>query len=104
MNVGPLRRITAALGLIALVPVTWLLITGALTPEEAAIRAVIVVIVVVALGNLMRAVLTRLLHRVERRAGDLRGADQHHGDHPRPAGHASASDGVRGQDVVGQAS
>jgi hypothetical protein len=87
MNVGPLRRITAAIGLIALVPITWLLIIGALTPEEAAIKAVIVVVVVVALGNVMRAVLTRLLHRVERRAGDQREVDE-----------------IRGQDVIGQAS
>ena len=103
MNVGPLRRITAALGLVALVPITWLLITGALTPEEAAIRAVIVVIVVVALGNLMRAVLTRLLHRVERRAGDLRGPDGRGGD-ARAAGRATDPDGVRDQGIVGQTS
>lgn len=70
MNVGPLRRITAATGLLALAPITWLLITGALSPEVAALRAVVVVVVVVILGHAARAVLTRLLHRVERRSSD----------------------------------
>lgn len=93
MTVGPLRRITAALGLVVLAPITWLLIVGALTPEEAAVRAVVVVATVVALGNLIRAVLTRLLRRVERRADDgptqAVGVDGHPGTDraaPQPSG------------------
>lgn len=92
MNVGPLRRITAATGLLTLAPITWLLITGALSPEAAALRAVVVVVVVVVLGHAARAVLTRLLHRVERRASDrpspegARGDDRHDGgSHARDA-------------------
>lgn len=77
MNVGPLRRITATAGLLALLPITWLLANGALTPEEAAIRAIVVAVVVVVIGNTMRAILTRMLRRVERRSPD----------------HAEASDG-----------
>ncbi len=74
MMVGPLRRITAAIGLLALIPITWLLATGSLTPEEAAIRAIIVAVVVVVIGNVLRSILTRMLRHVERREGDRREA------------------------------
>lgn len=70
MTVGPLRRITAAVGLLALVPITWLLATGSLTPEEAAVRAIIVAVVVVVIGNVLRNILTRMLRHVERRETD----------------------------------
>lgn len=72
MMIGPLRRITAAVGLLALLPITWLLATGSLTPEEAAIRAIIVAVVVVVIGNVLRSILTRMLRHVERREGDRR--------------------------------
>lgn len=97
MNVGPLRRITAATGLLALAPVTWLLITGALSPEEAALRAVVVVVVVVVLGHAARAVLTRLLHRVERRTGDRPASE---GDRSGDRG----DHGGQARDAVGQTS
>ncbi len=70
MTVGPLRRIVAALGLLALVPITWQLATGGLDAEQAALRAVIVVAVVFLLGKVLRLIVTRLLHRVERRGSD----------------------------------
>lgn len=70
MMVGPLRRITAAIGLFALLPIAWLLAVGSLTPEEAAIRAIIVALVVVVIGNVLRTILTRMLWRVERRSAD----------------------------------
>jgi len=70
MNIGPLRRITAVVGLLALVPITWQLATGALTPEVAAIRAIIVAVVVVVMGNTFRAILIHMLHRVERRSDE----------------------------------
>lgn len=70
MNIGPLRRITATVGLLALLPIAWLLANGALTPEEAAIRAIVVAVVVVVVGNTLRAILTRMLRRVERRSSD----------------------------------
>lgn len=69
MTAGPLRRITSAIGLIALVPVALLLITGQLTPEAAVLRAGMVLIAVVALGRVARVLLTTLLRRVERRFG-----------------------------------
>ena len=72
MTIGPLRRLVASLGLLGLVPITWLLATGGLSPEEAALRAVIVSMVVVALGRVLGAVLTRQLRHLERRATDHR--------------------------------
>jgi hypothetical protein len=74
MTAGPLRRIVAVIGLVALAPVAIMLVTGAITPEEAALRALAVGLVVVVIGNLVRQVVTAMLRRVERRAED-RGAD-----------------------------
>jgi hypothetical protein len=65
MSAGPLRRTMAVLGLLALLPVAWLLATGALTPETAALRAGVVLVAVLVLGNLARLVLTGVLHTVE---------------------------------------
>jgi hypothetical protein len=74
MSAGPLRRVAAAVGLVALVPIASMLVQGALTPEEAAQRAVVVGLVVIVLGNLARRVVAGVLSRVERRSGgDLRG-------------------------------
>ena len=66
MSPGPLRRITAAIGLLALAPIAAMMLTSALTPQEAAARAVLVVVVVLLVGNLVRVIITQLLHRVER--------------------------------------
>lgn len=66
MSAGPLRRITAVVGLLALAPIAVMVLTSALTPEQAAGRAILVTATVVLLGNLARIVLTQLLHRVER--------------------------------------
>ena len=70
MTAGPLRRIAAAIGLVALVPVASMLIQGTLTPEEAALRAIVVGLVVVVLANLARRVVASMLQRVERRTPD----------------------------------
>jgi hypothetical protein len=70
MSAGPLRRIVAVIGLVALAPVAGMLVTGAITPEEAAFRALAVGLVVVVIGNLLRQVVTAMLRRVERRAED----------------------------------
>jgi NhaP-type Na+/H+ or K+/H+ antiporter len=81
MSAGPLRRTTAGLGLVGLVPIALLLATGAITPEEAAMRAVAVAVAVVVVGRVAHAILTRLLRRMERRG---RGADaRHEGPHVR---------------------
>lgn len=70
MSAGPLRRIVAVIGLAALAPVAIMLVTGAITPEEAALRALAVGLVVVVIGNVVRQVVTAMLRRVERRAED----------------------------------
>jgi len=66
MSPGPLRRITAAIALLALAPIAAMLLTSAITPQEAAARAIMVVAVVLLVGNLVRIIITQLLHRVER--------------------------------------
>ena len=85
MMAGPLRRVAAAAGLVALVPIAAMLIQGALTPEEAALRAVVVGVVVVVLGNLARRIVTAMLQRVERRSPAERSA----GDRATAGGGAS---------------
>ena len=70
MTAGPLRRMTAAIGLLALVPIAAMVMTDALTPEAAAVRAALIAVTVVAVGNGIRVVLTKLLRRVERRQDD----------------------------------
>lgn len=71
MSAGPLRRVSAGLGLVALVPIASMLVQGALTPEVAAQRAVVVALVVVVLGNVARRVVASVLSRVERRNDDV---------------------------------
>lgn len=66
MNTGPLRRTTGTIGLIALAPVAVMLALGMLTAEEAAVRAVIVALLVVVLGRMAQGTLRRMLRRVER--------------------------------------
>lgn len=70
MSTGPLRRTIGLAGLLALVPVFWQLAAGTITPEDAAVRAGIVAVVVVVLGRLAQLVLRGLLRRMERRRED----------------------------------
>lgn len=65
MNTGPLRRTTGTIGLIVLTPVAVMLALGMLSAEEAAVRAVIVALVVLVLGRLAQSTLLRMLNRVE---------------------------------------
>jgi hypothetical protein len=86
MSAGPLRRAIGLLGLLALAPVLLQLALGTITPEDAALRALAIAVVVVGLGRLAQLVLTRLLHRVERRRSD--------DEVERQAGHGPASGGT----------
>lgn len=70
MSASPLRRTFAVLGMLALIPILALMATGAITPMDAAIRALSVWLAVVVLGRIARAFLAGALRRVERRAGD----------------------------------
>jgi len=67
MSAGPLRRMFAILGMVTLVPILAMMASGAITPVDAAVRAVSVAMAVVVLGNMARIVLTGALRRVERR-------------------------------------
>ena len=90
MSIGPLRRVTAGIGLLAMAPIAAMLVTDALTPEAAALRAVVVLAAVVAVGNGARMVLTRLLLRVERRSTDTEVAASD-GGRTTPAGATSTA-------------
>ena len=70
MSPGPLRRTTAAVGLLSMVPIAVMVLTAALTPQEAAVRAAALVLAVLLVGNLVRIIITQLLHRVERAIPD----------------------------------
>lgn len=70
MNSGPLRRTTGTIGLIALSPVAAMLALGMLSAEEAAMRAVIVAVLVVVLGRMAQTALRGMLHRVEHSPDD----------------------------------
>jgi hypothetical protein len=76
MTPGPLRRLLGAVGLLALLPVSVRLATGALSAEDAAARAVITLLVVVVLGRLSSAWLGHIATTYERNvpATDRRGA------------------------------
>lgn len=66
MNPAPVRRIVAACGLIALVPIALRLYGGDLTPLEAALRASLVLVAVLLLTRLAGWGLLRVLQAVER--------------------------------------
>lgn len=70
MSTGPLRRTIGAVGLVALIPVLLPLASGAITPEDAAVRSVVIGLVAVVLGRTARVVLRHLLGHIERREED----------------------------------
>ena len=70
MSAGPLRRAIGLAGLIALVPLLIQLAAGSVTPEDAAVRGLVVAAAVVVLGRTAQFVLTAQLRRMERRHDD----------------------------------
>ena len=68
MSAGPLRRLLGALGLAMLAPIAWRLAEGALDPVEAATRAVVTLVIVVALGRLASAWLHTVASTYDSRA------------------------------------
>ena len=68
MRAGPLRRMIAGFGLIALLPIAWMVINGDLAPAAAGIRAGIVLGVVLVVGRLADLVLSAAAHSFERQA------------------------------------
>lgn len=65
MSAGPLRRVVGVLGLIALAPIAVALGTGTIAVEDAALRAVVVGLVVVTIGRVARVVLSSTVRRFE---------------------------------------
>lgn len=65
MSAGPLRRVIGVFGLLALAPIAVALATGAVAPEDAAMRAVAVGVVVVVIGRVARLVLSAAVRRFE---------------------------------------
>ncbi len=70
MSAGPLRRAIAVLGMLALAPVLLQLAMGTLTPEDAALRGLVIGVTVLLLGRLAQRVLVLLVRRFERRRPD----------------------------------
>ena len=68
MRPGPLRRIIAGIGLVAIVPIATMTITGVLTPAEAGVRAAVVFGVVLLLTRVVDLVLSSVAASYERRA------------------------------------
>lgn len=65
MSAGPLRRATGAIGLLVLLPVVVLFATGALSPEQAALRALTILVVTLLVGRLASVVVRLTLRRFE---------------------------------------
>lgn len=66
MSVGPLRRLTGAIGLMALVPISTSVITDRIDVTTAALRAAAVLLAVVMLGRIANWTLSRLAATIER--------------------------------------
>ena len=65
MQIGPLRRLTGFVGLVALVPTAVLLIAGDITAVDAAVRALVTTVGVVLIGRVTGAFLDREARRLE---------------------------------------
>lgn len=91
MKVGPLRRVTGAVGLMALVPVGLMLFAGALTVPDAAQRAGAILLATLAVGRVAGWWLTALAEGFERDNGaaDPRPAPRAERGRSSPTGSAS---------------
>ena len=67
MKPGPLRQLTGAVGLVALVPTAVLLAQGAHTPWQAAVRALMTLVGVTVIGRIAAWWLTATAGAFERR-------------------------------------
>lgn len=61
MSRGPLRRLVGMAGLASLTPTSLMLMTDALTPTDAIVRAVVAVAAVILLGRLADTALSGLI-------------------------------------------
>lgn len=84
MSAGPLRTFVASIGLIALVPIAWMVVHGDLAPVDAGIRAAVVLGAVLVVGRIVDMVLSALAASLERRAVEARIGDRRAGSAPAP--------------------
>lgn len=68
MSSGPLRQVIGAVGLLGLLPTAWLLAAGALTPVQAAVRAVVTLLGVIVVGRVVAWWLSSIARNLERHA------------------------------------
>jgi hypothetical protein len=69
MRPGPIRRLLGILGLLGLSPVGWRLLDGSLTPVDAAVRAVVTLVVVLVVGRILGMWVAQVAHGYDPRAG-----------------------------------
>jgi hypothetical protein len=62
MRPGPIRRLLGALGLLALTPIGWRLLDGSLAPVDAAVRAVVTLVLVAAVGRIVGMWVSQIAH------------------------------------------
>ena len=68
MRAGPLRRLIAGFGLLALLPIAWMVAQGDITPAAAGLRAGIVLAVVLGVGRVADLILSAAAQSFERQA------------------------------------
>ena len=68
MNTGPLRRLVGTAGLVALTPTAVMLLTGGITPFDAAVRALATLAGTMVIGRVASFWLTSIASSFERQA------------------------------------
>ncbi len=68
MRAGPLRSLIAGFGLVAILPIAWMVVQGDLSAAEAGTRAAIVFGVVLVVGRIADMMLSVAARSFERRA------------------------------------
>lgn len=89
MTASPLQRATATAGLLALVPIAALLATEAITPRDAALRAVAVIAAITVITRVLRLAVGSLAGRMDRTSRTAATAEH------RAAQTSSSGDGTR---------
>jgi hypothetical protein len=68
---NPINRLISIAGLVLLLPIGYLMVTGDLTPDQAGIRAAILLVAVVVVRRLARMGMGVVATSMERQAADL---------------------------------
>lgn len=66
MTIGPLRRLAGAAGMVALTPTGYMLATGSLAPDEAAVRAVATLGIAIGVGRILDRSMHGLANAIDR--------------------------------------